>query len=48
MCSGASLTHDARNPALEFVAAPALAPAEVAVDMALMEKYKKELEAVSH
>jgi GTP-binding nuclear protein Ran len=48
MCSGAFLTHDSRNPSLEFVAAPALAPAEVAVDMALMEKYKQELAAVSH
>ena len=34
------------NNALEFVAAPALAPAEVAVDEALMEQYRKDLEAV--
>ncbi|KAK7054747.1 GTP-binding nuclear protein gsp1/Ran [Paramarasmius palmivorus] len=31
------------NPTLEFVAAPALAPAEVAVDAALMEQYNREL-----
>lgn len=35
------------NPSLEFVAAPALAPAEVHVDPALMEQYQKELMAVS-
>lgn len=34
------------NPTLEFVAAPALAPAEVAIDTALMEQYNKELEQV--
>jgi hypothetical protein len=34
------------NPALEFVAAPALAPAEVSVDPALMEKYNQELAQV--
>ena len=34
------------NPALDFVAAPALAPAEVSVDPALMEKYNQELAAV--
>ncbi len=34
------------NPTLEFVAAPALAPAEVHVDPALMEQYQKELMAV--
>lgn len=34
------------NPALDFVAAPALAPAEVSVDPALMEKYNQELRAV--
>lgn len=34
------------NPTLEFVAAPALAPPEVQVDAALMERYNKELEAV--
>ncbi|KAJ8457701.1 hypothetical protein ONZ45_g18210 [Pleurotus djamor] len=33
------------NPSLEFVAAPALAPAEVAVDDALMAQYKAELAA---
>uniref|UniRef100_A0A0W0FLB2 GTP-binding nuclear protein n=1 Tax=Moniliophthora roreri TaxID=221103 RepID=A0A0W0FLB2_MONRR len=32
------------NPTLEFVAAPALAPAEVAVDAALMEQYNRELQ----
>ena len=37
----------ARNNSLEFVAAPALAPAEVSVDPALMEQYRKELAAVS-
>ncbi|KAF7294824.1 GTP-binding nuclear protein [Mycena indigotica] len=31
------------NPSLEFVAAPALAPAEVAVDAALMELYNQQL-----
>ena len=31
------------NPNLDFVAAPALAPAEVQVDAALMEQYNKEL-----
>nr|VWO98621.1 Uncharacterized protein [Ganoderma boninense] len=31
------------NPSLEFVAAPALAPAEVQVDAALMEQYQREL-----
>ncbi|KAG5220908.1 GTP-binding nuclear protein [Salix suchowensis] len=31
------------NPSLDFVAAPALAPAEVEVDGALMERYKREL-----
>ena len=35
------------NPALEFVAAPALAPAEVQVDAALMEQYQKELAQAS-
>ena len=34
------------NPSLEFVAAPALAPAEVQVDPALMEQYQKELAQV--
>ena len=36
------------NPSLEFVAAPALAPAEVSVDPALMEQYQKELADVCH
>jgi len=31
------------NPTLDFVAAPALAPAEVAVDHDLMELYNKQL-----
>jgi hypothetical protein len=39
------MTH-LSNPALEFVAAPALAPAEVQVDAALMQQYKEELEKV--
>jgi hypothetical protein len=34
------------NPALDFVAAPALAPAEVSVDPVLMEKYNLELAQV--
>ena len=34
------------NPTLEFVAAPALAPAEVQVDAALMEQYQRELAQV--
>lgn len=34
------------NPALEFAAAPALAPPEVQVDQNLMEQYNKELETV--
>jgi hypothetical protein len=34
------------NPALDFVAAPALAPAEVSVDPVLMEQYNKELAQV--
>jgi hypothetical protein len=34
------------NPALDFVAAPALAPAEVSVDPVLMEKYNQELAQV--
>jgi GTP-binding nuclear protein Ran len=37
------------NPNLEFVAAPALAPPEVAVDPTLMAQYNKELEdAAAH
>lgn len=35
-----------RNPTLEFVAAPALAPAEVAVDANLMAIYEAELKRV--
>jgi GTP-binding nuclear protein Ran len=35
------------NPTLEFVAAPALAPAEVTVDPALMAQYEAELKNVS-
>jgi hypothetical protein len=34
------------NPALDFVAAPALAPAEVTVDPALMAQYTQELAQV--
>jgi len=34
------------NPSLDFVAAPALAPAEVSVDPALMEQYNRELAQV--
>lgn len=39
---------DHRNPTLEFVAAPALAPAEVVVDAQLMEQYARELANVIH
>ena len=35
------------NPGLEFVAAPALAPAEVKVDDELMARYAAELKQVS-
>ena len=35
------------NPALEFAAAPALAPPEVQVDQNLMEQYNKELETAA-
>ena len=35
------------NPALEFAAAPALAPPEVQVDQQLMEQYNKELETAA-
>jgi hypothetical protein len=38
--------HAFSNPSLDFVAAPALAPAEVQVDRALMEKYNQELAQV--
>ena len=41
-----SANNTYRNPTLEFVAAPALAPAEVHVDPALMEQYQRELMAV--
>lgn len=37
-----------RNPTLEFVAAPALAPAEVALDAKLIEQYELELKQVIH
>lgn len=36
----------ARNGTLEFVAAPALAPEEVPVDLKLMQQYNDELQAV--
>ena len=36
------------NNALDFVAAPALKPAEVMVDQDLMQKYEADLKAVSH
>jgi len=32
------------NPALEFVASPALAPPEAAVDPTLVEQYRQEME----
>ena len=32
------------NPNLELVAAPALAPAEVAVDMSLMAEYQRDMD----
>lgn len=32
------------NPALEFVAAPALAPPEVTVDQATLDAYQKEMD----
>lgn len=38
--------HGSSNPTLDFVAAIALAPAEVTVDPALMKKYDEELAAV--
>ena len=38
-----SLTLMNRNPNLEFVAAPALAPPEVSIDPAMIEQYNKEL-----
>lgn len=40
------LTRRFSNPSLEFVAAPALAPAEVTVDPALMAQYNEELKQV--
>lgn len=43
--ANASSTH--RNPTLEFVASPALAPPEVQVDAALMQQYQAELEKAS-
>lgn len=36
-----------RNNSLEFVAAPALEPAQVVIDQELMKKYEQELAAVS-
>ena len=42
----ASANRGSSNPGLEFVAAPALAPAEVSVDPALMEQYNNELKQV--
>ena len=38
--------HRFSNPSLDFVAAPALAPAEVSVDPELMAKYNQELAQV--
>jgi GTP-binding nuclear protein Ran len=35
------------NPALEFVASPALAPPEVQVDAKLMEDYERQLAAAA-
>lgn len=35
------------NPGLDFVASPALAPPESAVDPALVEQYRKEMEAAA-
>ena len=43
-----SFMHRFSNPALDFVAAPALAPAEVSVDPALMEQYNRELAQVQY
>ena len=40
------LTSASSNPSLEFVAAPALKPAEVEADPALMEQYQRELAQV--
>ena len=39
-------TTPTSNNSLEFVAAPALEPAQVAVDQELMKKYEAELAAV--
>lgn len=36
------------NPSLDFVAAPALRPAEVEIDPALIEQYNRELAQVNH
>lgn len=45
--SSSSCTHrPSRNPTLDFVAAPALAPAEVSVDQNLMAEYEAELRRV--
>ncbi|KAM9931297.1 hypothetical protein OXX80_009046, partial [Metschnikowia pulcherrima] len=35
------------NPQLEFVATPALAPPEVQVDSAMMQKYQQEMDQAS-
>jgi GTP-binding nuclear protein Ran len=43
LCGSLNLSS---NPTLEFVAAPALAPAEVAVDANLMAIYEAELKRV--
>ena len=43
-----STTYQSRNPALDFIAAPALAPAEVQLDASLMAQYEAELQNVRH
>jgi hypothetical protein len=43
-----AFTYLHSNPTLEFVAAPALAPAEVEVDPTLMIQYENELKQVPH
>lgn len=37
-------TNPRKNPQLEFVASPALAPPEVQVDEQLMQQYQQEME----
>ena len=44
---GSSVIVFRSNNSLEFVAAPALAPAEVTIDEQLIQKYKEELELVN-